>query len=248
MTKTRVAMSQKMPSQKLYLQIAEKIGQLIESEHYSPGTRLPPERDLALTLGVSRPSVREALIALEIQGCVDIKMGSGVYVRHAQVNTVAPPSSLGESPSELMQARVVLEGEIIALACARVTPKAITTLRKNIEQMNAALIKGQSGLTYDRDFHLCIAAMTGNSVMLRLTKELFDERHSPISTQFSLRSETLESWMAATKEHELIIKALETRDPFFAQATMRMHLKASEERWLLIGAKNWAGTQTPQKD
>lgn len=241
-------MTKKIPSQKLYLQIAKKINQLIESEHYTPGTRLPPERDLALALGVSRPSVREALIALEIQGCVDIKMGSGVYVRQIQVNTAAPASSLGESPSELMQARVVLEGEIIAQACTRVTPKAIKALRKNIEQMKAELSKGRSALTFDRDFHLAIAAITGNSVMLRLTKELFDERHSPISTQFSLRSETLESWQAATKEHEVIIKALETGDSFFAQAAMRLHLKASEERWLLIGAKNWAGPPALEKD
>lgn len=230
-----------MAGTKLYLQIADKINQLIVSEDYPPGTRLPPERDLALALGVSRPSIREALIALEIQGSVDIKMGSGVYVRIPQKDVVKKISSLGESPTELMQARMTLEGEIAALACAHVTPKEIASLRRMIEQMKIDVAAGRSALTHDRDFHLAIASMTQNSVMVRMTKELFDERHSPISAQFSLRSETLDSWIAAAREHEVILKALETRDPLVTQAAMRMHLKASEERWLLIGAKSWAG-------
>lgn len=229
-----------MNGRKLYLQIADKISRMIENGEYRPGARLPPERDLAQALGVSRPSVREALIALEINGSVNIKMGSGVYVCSPSKKPEKPAPSLGESPTELMQARAVLEGGAAALACARSTPKVISRLYKILESMRAELAAGRSVLTHDRDFHVSIASMTGNSVIVRLTEELFNERHMPLSTQFSLLSETLESWEQALVEHEAIIKAFEARDPLGAQTAMRAHLKMSEERWLLVGAKSWA--------
>ncbi len=86
----------------------DQIRSVIEASRLAPGTRLPPERELALQLGVSRPSLREALIALEIEGIVETRMGSGVYVCAAPSAAAALESPmLGESPSELMQARSV---------------------------------------------------------------------------------------------------------------------------------------------
>src|SRR5712671_6895877 len=72
---------QTIEPRRLYRQIADQLRSLIEHGEYKVGTRLPPERDLATQLGVSRPSVREALIALEVEGLVEVRMGSGVYVR-----------------------------------------------------------------------------------------------------------------------------------------------------------------------
>jgi len=94
---------------RLYQQIADQIRELIDLGEFLPGTRLPAERELAQKLGVSRPSLREALIALEIDNTVEIRMGSGVYVSAEALQTTHHTKSLGDSPSELMQARAVIE-------------------------------------------------------------------------------------------------------------------------------------------
>ena len=110
---------------RLYHQVADQIRVVIDQGGFTPGTRLPPERELALQLGVSRPSLREALLALEIQGRVEIRMGSGVYVCAAPSASPSEPIALGDSPSELMQARSVFEGSVINLALARVTKEGL---------------------------------------------------------------------------------------------------------------------------
>src|SRR5215216_6386564 len=102
---------------RLYRQIAEQIRGLITSGEYAPGGRLPPERDLAKQLRVSRPSVREALIALEVEGRIEVRVGSGIYVRASTVNGHGAPSAMLQSgPFELIRARRAIEGECAALA------------------------------------------------------------------------------------------------------------------------------------
>lgn len=217
---------------RLYQQVADQIRSLIASGGFLPGTRLPPERDLAQQLGVSRPSLREALIALEIDGSVEIRMGSGVYVCAPPERVAANTVALGESPSELMQARAALEGAVVALACARATPDGIARLREALSRMQAEIIEGRSPVDHDRQFHLTLAQMSGNSVLARLVGDLFDERHSPISSQLRERFDSLQTWRAAVEEHEAIVQAIEAADPLAAQTAMRHHLKTSTDRWI----------------
>jgi GntR family transcriptional repressor for pyruvate dehydrogenase complex len=219
-------------TKRLYQHIADQIHSLIQSGGFAPGARLPPERDLAQQLGVSRPSLREALIALEIAGCVEIRQGSGVYVCRAPERSPNATAALGESPSELMQARAVLEGSVIVLAAALITPERLTRLRETLDAMRAQIKEGRSPLDHDRAFHVCIAEMSGNLVLVRMVTELFDERHSPISARLSGHAETSQTWARALEEHEAIYRALEERDPLAAQSAMRSHLKASEMRWI----------------
>ena len=226
-------------NRRLYQQIADQIRGLIKRGDYPEGARLPPERDLAQQLGVSRPSVREALIALEVDGSVEVRMGAGVYVCAVSAQSPAVGASLGDSPIELMQARSALEGSIVALACGCVTPEGIAKVSKALKEMRAAIADNRSPLDEDRAFHLAIAAMTGNSVMGRLVRELFDERHSPISSQLSARSESTQTWMQAQHEHEAILRALENRDVLSAQTAMRSHLQASQERWV-ASRREWS--------
>jgi GntR family transcriptional regulator, transcriptional repressor for pyruvate dehydrogenase complex len=220
-------------SRRLYQQIADQIRDLIDRGGFEVGTRLPPERDLAQQLGVSRPSLREALIALDVEGRVEVRSGSGVYV-----SAVAPdPSprktgSWGESPSQLMEARSIIEGEVVVLACARVTQEPLERLRDLLRGMEAAIQRRGARVDLDRQFHLTLAEMAGNAVLSRLVGELFDERHSPISAKISSRFETTRTWRTALKEHEAILQAVEARDPIAAQAAMRAHLQASAQRWV----------------
>src|SRR5438045_9272250 len=98
---------------RLYRQIADQLRALIERGEFAVGTRLPPERDLAVQLGVSRPSVREALIALEVEGLVEVRMGSGIYVRHSDPGA-ARQRVTGEGPLQQIRARQLIEGDLDA--------------------------------------------------------------------------------------------------------------------------------------
>ena len=127
---------QTVENRRLYRQIADQIAALIEKGEYAAGERLPPERDLAKQLGVSRPSVREALIALEVEGYVEVRVGSGVYVAGARSGAMeALPADSG--PFELIRARWLIEAECAALAAKAATKaqvrarpcQAITTSR-----------------------------------------------------------------------------------------------------------------------
>lgn len=227
-------------SRRLYQKIADQIRGLIEIGSYPAGARLPPERDLATQLGVSRPSLREALIALEIDGSVEIRMGAGVYVCSQPAGGKRPVPVMGESPVELMQARVVLEGAVAMMACARATPETLSGLQDTIEGMRAAIAEDRPPQSHDRQFHLNLATMTGNNVLIRLVGELFDERHSPISLQLSMRAESSQTWTEALDEHQVIVRALESRDVVGAHNAMCRHLSRSQDRWTERSRREWS--------
>lgn len=215
-----------------YQLVADRVRALIESEGISPGARLPAERELALQLGVSRPSLREALIALEIDGRVEIRGGSGVYVCNAEDQGDVATPALGESPAELMQARVVLESAVVTLAAARVTKAGLQRVEDALKSMREDHVNGRKPVESDRRFHLSIAEMCGNSVLVGMVGALFDGRHSPISSRMSGRIESTHTWQSALGEHQAILHALEARNPQAAAAAMCSHLLASHGRWV----------------
>jgi len=218
---------------RLYQQIADQIKELIAQGSFQVGDRLPAERELAAMLGVSRPSLREGLIALDVQGNVEIRGGSGVYVcPQPEPRATRATPELGESPHELMQARSALESAVMILACAHGTREQLKQLRTIVSRMRAETERNRMPLELDRRFHITLAEMGGNSVMTRIIGELFDERHSPISAKLSSKYENPRTWKSALKEHEAILRALESRDPIAAQAAMLSHLRASELRWI----------------
>src|SRR5882724_88791 len=97
---------------RLYRQIADQLTMLIMSGEFKRGQRLPSERDLAAQLRVSRPSVREALIALEIQGLIEVRIGAGIFVTNAEARPAPVPINEGQGPFELLRARQLIESEI----------------------------------------------------------------------------------------------------------------------------------------
>ncbi|WP_109511963.1 FadR/GntR family transcriptional regulator [Pseudomonas ovata] len=217
---------------KPYQKIADQLRDYIAQGDFKPGSRLPPERDLTQLLGVSRPSLREALIALEIEGGVEIKMGSGVYVRAQAAGAYNRTATLGESPSELMQARALIEGESVILACLHGKKSDYRYLQACIDAMRASIADGLPPLEDDRKFHQRLASMSGNSALVRIITALFDERHTPLSTHLSKHAENTLTWEAAVVEHEAILHAVASKDVLGAQTTMRQHLSRSENRWL----------------
>ncbi|MCE4539728.1 FadR family transcriptional regulator [Pelomonas sp. P7] len=211
---------------------ADRVRALIDAEGLTPGSRLPAERDLAQQLGLSRPSLREALIALEIDGRVEIRGGSGVYVCAPPSGGAGATSALGDSPAELMQARVVLEGAVIALAAARVTPEGLQRVGEALQAMRDAHAHGVKPVDADRRFHLSIAELTGNAMLASMVGALFDGRHGPLAARMSGQVEASPvNWQVALAEHEAIYRALEARNPQAAAAALSSHLLASHGRW-----------------
>lgn len=217
---------------RLYQVIADQIRASIQAGQFSPLARLPAERELAQMFGVSRPSLREALIALEIDGSVEVRMGSGIYVTASRARPDLEGRSLGDSPSEIMQARVAIEGSVVVMACARIDADLLATLRRLLDSMRNMIEAGGVPLDQDRAFHMALAAHSGNSVLARLVGELFDARQGAILATLSRKFESGTTWRVALREHEAILVALEAADPLRTEAAMRTHLQCSAERWL----------------
>jgi GntR family transcriptional repressor for pyruvate dehydrogenase complex len=220
-------------SRRLYQQIADKVRALIQDGGHRVGSRLPPERDLAQQLGVSRPSLREALIALEIEGSVEIRMGSGVYVCSRALRRSSLPVSMGESPAELMQARGALEGAVIVLACVNVTADGLARVQECGDAMRNDIDAGRDVMAHDRAFHVRSAEMTGNSILASLVGTLFDERERPLAAHMRQRLESRPTVIAALAEHEQIYRCLALRDPLLAESAMRSHIRAAADRWVM---------------
>ncbi len=220
-------------TRRLYLQIADKLRALMEQPGFTQNGRLPSERVLAEQLGVSRPSVREALVALELEGRVEIRMGSGVYVcatPNIAQDAAPPEAELGESLVDIMGARVIIEGAIAACVAPLAKPKALKALRAIYDKMVREVAAGQEPTAADRAFHVAIAQMTGNELLERTVASLFDERHAPLSAKLRDHFENETTWRSALEEHKEILEALEAHDAIQAQAAMQRHLKVSLER------------------
>ena len=232
---------QTIAPRRLYRQIADQLRHLIEQGEFPVGTRLPPERDLALQLGVSRPSVREALIALEVEGLVEVRMGSGIYVLQNDPGG-ARRVVTGEGPLETIRARALIESELAASAARTMKKAQISALRDAIRVMEDESAAGQSPTRGDRLFHTRIAEASDNSVLLRVVTELFDERHNPLFEQLGSHFETARSWATAIAEHRAVVDAIASRSPEAARAAMAHHLTSSHDRF----TANWPA-ETPAR-
>lgn len=216
---------QPIDSQRLYQRVADQIGDMIRAGEFPPGHRLPPERDLSKTLGVSRPVVREAMIALEIAGLVEVRTGSGTYVRDPREVTEAEAVDVGLSPTDVISARLLIEGEIARIAAAKVTDHDLADLGALVERMNREHDEGLSGEEGDLAFHLRIAEATGNAALATVVERLWQDQHAPVFALMSERTRLPENREPTRRAHAEILDALVRRDPEGAAASMRAHLE-----------------------
>ena len=209
-------------SPKLYQRVANSIVAEIRSGKYPRGERLPPERELAEEFGVSRPTVREAMIALEIRGIVEARRGSGIYVvEAAPPETNATEQDIG--PFEVTEARRLFEGESAALAAAIITDEEIAKLEELLAILEANTTS-EVGERADRDFHIAIAEATRNSAIASVIETLWDMRYkSPMCMKMFDRARAA-GVQPRFDDHSQILNALKARDPQAARAAMRSHL------------------------
>ena len=213
----------KPEASRLYERVAHDVAAKIAEQVYAIGARLPSERDLAQTYAVSRPTIREAMIALELDGLVEVRMGSGVYViAHQPRGGQAGETDIG--PFELLEARRLIEGEAAALAAGRVTDAEIAEFDRLLAEIRHAGSNIAASEDADRRLHLGIARATGNSAIFATVEMLWDARAR--SPQYRLLADKAHDAGIGprTDEHTLIVEALRARDADAAREAMRTHL------------------------
>jgi DNA-binding FadR family transcriptional regulator len=217
---------------RLYRQIADQIRQLIDQGEYAVDSRLPAERELADMLGVSRPTVREALIALEVEGRLRIKVGSGIYVNAPPASEPETHASPIEGPFEVLRARAFVESAVAEEAARQAQPADIARLDAVLAEVDVhGALNVERWVALDRSFHRAVAGILGNVVLLRTVGELFDQRINPYFTQLARHLENDATWRAAHMEHMAIRDAIAAHQPDGARAAMRQHLELSHRRF-----------------
>jgi DNA-binding FadR family transcriptional regulator len=237
---------QTVEPQRLYRQIAEQLRSLVAAGEFDVGQRLPAERDLAVQLGVSRPSVREALIALEVEGVIEVRTGSGIYVRASKTEAGKGRSGpamaatddevpLEWGPLEVMHARGLIEPETAALAAERATRGDVNAIAAGLRQMQQQARRGEVPREGDEAFHLAIAQASGNGVLLDTLERYWRARHGPLFERLGDYFEGPESWQVAITEHEAVLDAIRAQDPSQARRAMQRHIKQALKRY----SANW---------
>lgn len=206
-----------------YQEVAARVLRLIRTQRLKPGDRLPGEIDLARACGVSRPTIREAMIALEIAGEVEIRSGSGAYVRDASARLSLLLDS-GPGPFELLRARLLIEGETAAEAAISAQPHDLERIDASLVAMRRAVERGQNTQPADREFHVAIAEAANNFVLAGIVDGLWAGIFSPIFHTLSQRTGLHQHQSMTLADHEAVFAAIKKRNASSAREFMRTHL------------------------
>lgn len=219
-----------MPQEKKqYQEIGQHLRQQIIDGMYAVGSRLPTERAIAETWGVSRTIVREALLMLELEGTVDIRQSSGVYVMRIPSATSDEEEAFFRSdvgPFEMLQARQLLESNIAAFAARMATKADIENLRRTLEQEQRAIAMNDSSQDNDKLFHLLLAGATQNQMLLDTVTSVWrHHENNPLWQQLRAHIETRSYRLKWLSEHQTILAALRRRDVMGSWQAMWQHLE-----------------------
>lgn len=207
---------------RLYQDLARSLLEELASGRYPVGARLPAERELAISYAVSRPTVREAIIALEVQGLVEVKVGSGAYVRRLPGKGDLPGFNI--TAFELTEARLLFEGEAAALAATQATDEELAQIEGLVDAIARENLQADGAERSDREFHLTIARATRNTAIFDAIEHLWDLRStSPEAALLHEKARTA-NIKPVVDEHRAVLTALRARDPNAARAAMRAHL------------------------
>ena len=224
---------------RLYQELARALIAELVAGTWPQGSRLPAERELAVQYGVSRPTVREAIIALEVQGLVEVRIGSGAYVLRIPGADDVPGFNI--SAFELTEARLVFEGEAAALAAAQVTDAELAEIGALVDAIAAENLDPAGNDKADRAFHLAIARATRNAAVSETIENLWALRYtSPEASLLHAKARTA-NIKPVVDEHSAVFAALKARDPEAARAAMRAHLAAVLDSLLFATDTDAAG-------
>lgn len=224
-------------------EVARRLMDLFTSGSIAPGTRLPPERQLATTLGVGRSAVREALAALEILGIVDVRPGSGTYLR-GTASELLPQTLrwgllIGErNTAEMLELRSGLEIYVARLAAARGDTGAIDAVGKNLQAMRDSLDHLTAFARADLEFHHALGRAAGNEILV----DLLHVVRSLLQVYADRAVHSEEAARVALDEHDAVYRALVEGDPNAAASAMAVHMATASAR---LSADAASGAEIP---
>lgn len=225
-------------------EVADRLREMIHSGELSSGDRLPPERDLAKSLGVSRPTLRAGIRSLSAVGILQSRQGAGTFVATAEESPTMDSSSLrmlsalhGFTSDEMFEARLALEMSIAGLAASRATSEQMTLLAEEIAGMYASLTNPEQYLIHDMRFHQTVAAASGNriltSLMNMIAAILYDSRSKTVKHARDLKE--------SAEQHHNIYRAMRDRDVEGSRRAMHDHLIETQKAQRLEVAENGNG-------
>ena len=202
----------------------QAIRKLIKERGFRPGDALPSQRDLAVRLGVSRASLREALSSLSALGVVNVQPGKGVFVQAPAPSSELPwPFAAQATPLDIFQLRYALEGFAAGLAAVTLTTDELDSLQDNVEAMRKELkaCDFEAAARLDFEFHQRILLASGNQAMVSILSASADVFLESQKLPFIRPERAMETW----QEHRKILRALARRTSAAAQKTMQEHVR-----------------------
>jgi GntR family transcriptional repressor for pyruvate dehydrogenase complex len=214
---------------KVYEEVARQIERLILKKLH-PGDKLPPERELAEMLGVSRSSIRDAIRSLELVGLVEPRQGVGTVVREISPDTLVNPLSnvlvhKRQLVSELLDFRKMLEPPLAARAATHASAEEVAEMKEILRRQDEKLQWGELAIEEDSEFHYGIAMASENSVVLKVLDVLMDLLRATRERSLQVEGRPQKS----VAGHRKILAAIERHDALAAEAAMRRHIEDIEE-------------------
>jgi len=207
---------------RLYEQVIDRLGEHVAEAGLTAGSRLPTERDLAARLGVSRASVAQAIVALEVQGIVETRHGGGIYLLRSRFDAEPVPELVARQKRlpDVLDARDALETKLAALAAGRRTDDDIAAIDAALAVMHAQVEANEPAMEGDRQFHAAIVAAARS----QLLADFYAEISGPIAES---RVESLRQPgrpRQSYDDHVRIAEAIRAGDEAAAAAAMHQHV------------------------
>lgn len=230
----------KIHSSSLSYQTIQQVIDAIQGGKFSPGDRLPPERALAEILGVSRPTLRQALYALAVLGILEVRQGSGTYVRTTSIGAelAAKATELlatNDSPLQALEARLLLEPPVAAAAALAAEPADLEALRAVLEEMDRKVQRNEKLGSSDVEFHQIVARVPGNPYVEHAISLLLQTWFSQGGPWNELSDDILRApgrLASYLEQHTRIYRSIERKNPDTARTAMHKHLLAVQEDFL----------------
>ena len=212
-------------------EIVSQILKLVRDGALKPGDRLPPERELAQQMNVSRASVREAMRLMDVQGLVIIRPGAGTFITEDTVEVIVQAfSSLLSGPTsaarDIFEMRLILEPQVVSLAAERASDADIRRMQEILEQQEADISDGGTGVEFDSEFHFAIAQATKNSALIAVTHAMSDLLSQ--SRDSALLSP--ERSNQSLQSHRRILETIRDRQSKSAEEAMHRHIADIDRR------------------
>jgi len=237
-----------------YVAIGKELREQLSDHVYKVGDRLPTEREIAESYGVSRTVIREAIIMLEIEGLVEVRKGSGVYVISLPLSSTPPFQTSNKTaetdqlisafsgltgtdigPFELLQARQLIESNIAEFAALQITKAEIDALKKVLQEEKHSLEMGDSNEESDRQFHILIAEATKNTFFADVVKLMWRMRlESKMWAQLHTHIDNIDYRRAWLNQHAFILSALQKKDAAAAKQAMWQHFESIKSTLLAL--------------